>query len=125
MTGFDAFWTGVSLFLYGILNFSAYRARINNTWNDEHGFNVGGFLIGLFIAGPMFLINAKPVPPIIGVLLILGTIIHVLYSWVECWPSNVKKRDEEKTRAIHTKYELEAAQRQAEKQKAETAANAL
>ena len=123
MTNSDIFWIALSLVIYSTLNVNAYRGRTHKRWDDENP--LVGYIFGLLVAGPMFLANVPKSLAPIGGLLFFGTIVHVLYCWIECWPSSIKRRDAEERALYEAERERQQAQWQAEKQKSDAAAHAL
>jgi hypothetical protein len=108
-TNTDIFWTGVSIAIFGGMNLAAYRARTRHRWDEDGVLNWGGFIIGLVVATPMFSINAPKPFAFISLILFFGTIVHVAYSWVECWPSTIKRRRDAEERSRRNKQELQNA----------------
>jgi hypothetical protein len=118
MTDADIFWTGVSVVIFGGMNLAAYNARRNDTWHDEHSTTFVGFVVGLLVAGPMFMINSpRPIAFAVGLPLFFGTLVHAIYSWFECWPSTIKRREHAQERSREAQRELRNAQLRAEQQK--------
>jgi hypothetical protein len=122
MTVADAFWTCMSLAMFWWLNYHAYKARNGRLGYEQArgGFGLG--LMSLVIFWPMFLINTpKPIAFPAGFVLLIGTLIHVIYSWIEILPSTSQRRrdakqellDHERDHARRQQAEAELARKQA------------
>jgi hypothetical protein len=120
MTGGDIFWLGLSLVIFGLMNFGLYRVRMRESWDDNPTFPLLPF--GLVIGQAMFLINApKPLAEVGGPLLFFGTVAHAIFAGVASLPIFVRQRRkaEELNRENARKAENEAAA-QARRLKTET-----
>ena len=98
MTDMSVFWVGISLALFAGMNLAANKARRNQTWTDESP-AVFLYAIGLVTAVGLFFGNSPKVFVPIGVILFGGTGLHVIYCWIECWPSTVKRRKDAEERS--------------------------
>jgi hypothetical protein len=123
MTDTRIFWIGVSLALFAGMNLAANKARRNQTWTDEAP-AVVGYAIGLVTAVGLFFGNSPKVFVPIGVILFGGTGVHIIYCWIECWPSTIKRRKDAEQRsreAARARQHSDALQLQQEQHQAELA----
>lgn len=92
MTGTDI-WFLLSLTLYGVINYAAYRASLRKRDSDDSPPFIG-LATCLVVPGPMFTLSAPaPIAAVGGGVLFFGSIIFVFYCWAS-GPSNIRKRDE-------------------------------